>query len=441
MTRPVYGDRSLGQRDNQEDAFGIVLQSEQDPKTDILLTVADGMGGHVGGEIASHLAIKVFERHFVSGSEVPRPGARLKDALVAANEAIRSRILEDPSLKGMGCTLIGALKLGDQLIWVSVGDSLLYLFRDGRLSRLNADHSLMAELLEAVEAGKMTLAEARSHPRRNALRSAVIGEPLKLVDSNSVSLRAGDLIVIATDGLDTLGEEVLQETLLRNQKGSVEAITDALLQQVERSGKANQDNTTVVTYRHGVGGMSGLYKDSKWKLPVGGRHARGPARPLLLGVGVGLAIAAVALVAFLDLRPDPAVDIGRPDGAEDGTRPSSQDIIEGDGMDGDTLTPAEPSPRGDAIPGDDQVGDEDATPGDDPIEDEGVGEGSTEDETDPLPQAPVIPGFPQNDMVPEGGDGGITEGQPDQSPDDDFTVPATPPPRRPDTPPSSEITE
>ncbi|MEM6465364.1 MAG: protein phosphatase 2C domain-containing protein, partial [Pseudomonadota bacterium] len=364
MANQVHGARSLGQRETQEDAYRLVLQSEKDPKTDVLMLVADGMGGHVGGEIASNLALKVFEKHFISGSQAPKPGDRLREALIKANEAISARVKEDPKLKGMGCTLIGALKLGDRIIWVSVGDSLIYLYRGGQLRRLNADHSLMAELMEAVNAGKMSLEEAKSHPRRNALRSAVIGEPLKLIDSNGIGLQSGDLLVIATDGLDTLDHDTLADALHRNQKGSVEAIAEGLLDLVEGAGKPNQDNTTVVAYRHGVEGHSSLYKDSKWKLgAAGGGASAAPAKgglsTMLIGVLVGLGIAALGLMVYLISQPaveeEPMVVETEPE------------------------APTEDEPLITIEPGPQEVG------GDDPVQD------TDPIDTDPTPDGGIVP--------------------------------------------------
>ncbi|MEO1550089.1 MAG: protein phosphatase 2C domain-containing protein [Pseudomonadota bacterium] len=418
MANQVHGARSLGQRDTQEDAYRLVLQSEKDPKTDILMLVADGMGGHVGGEIASNLALKVFERHFISGSKAPKPSDRLREALVKSNEALASRIKEEPTLKGMGCTLIGVLKLGDRIVWVSVGDSLIYLYRGGQLRRLNADHSLMAELMEAVNAGKMSLEEAQSHPRRNALRSAVIGEPLKLIDSNGIGLETGDVLIIATDGLDTLSPEALSDALHRNQKGSVEAIAEGLLDQVERAGKPNQDNTTVVAYRHGVEGHSSLYKDSKWKIGGAPDSSEAPAKggfgTLLIGMAAGLGLAALALMIYFISRPEPVpepvvMETDEPVVVEPETpplitiEPGPQEIGGGDAPETD------PTPEGGLVPFDPNA----------PLEggattpDEGI---APDGATGPEGTAPADPAGGEDGTAPDAGASGQQDAEPETIP-------------------------
>ena len=234
----ISGKQSLGQRDNQEDAFDLVYQNERDPKSDILMLVADGMGGHAGGEVASNLALSAFKKHFVGGSDAPRPRDRLQESLTAANEALRQRIATQPDLKGMGCTLVAALKLGDRLIWVSVGDSSLFLLRDGRLKKLNADHSLYGELLQMVAAGKLSQEEADSHPRRNALRSALMGDRISLTDVNAISLKPGDVVLSCSDGLDTLSQAEIREILQNGKSRDMRGVASDLLNAVEAKGKA-----------------------------------------------------------------------------------------------------------------------------------------------------------------------------------------------------------
>jgi len=260
----VSGKRSLGQRENQEDAFAILAQSEEDASSDLLMVVSDGMGGHIGGEVASNLVIKTFQTHFVSGSTAQNPRDRLLESAHAGNAALATRIEADPSLKGMGCTLVGALKLNDKLIWVSIGDSHVYLYRAGSLKHLNADHSVFGELMELVKAGKITQAEADAHPRRNALRSAVIGTELALIDINAVDLQHGDLIILATDGLDSLSNDKVAALLADSARAEAKIIANQLLEAVEGAGRSKQDNTTVVVYRHSETNRSTWSPDSKW---------------------------------------------------------------------------------------------------------------------------------------------------------------------------------
>ncbi|MCE6960159.1 protein phosphatase 2C domain-containing protein [Cereibacter sphaeroides] len=298
----VHGQQIIGRRETQEDSLDIIFQNEKDPRSDVLMLLADGMGGHAGGEVASGLALRAFAHHFTQVARAPRPADRLQDALEAANEAIRAALSRDPSLRGMGCTLIAAIKLADRLVWVSVGDSAIYLLRRGVLRRVNADHSIFGELMGLVEAGRMTRAEAAGHPRRNVLRSALTGNPLTLVDVNSLALEPGDAVVIATDGLDALPEAELVEILNDRMRGGARAVTEALLAAVERKGHPSQDNTSVIVYRHpGTrAGRPGALNLSAWRLPLAAA-----------GVGSALVLAGLAIYAALGgpaAQPEPAAE-------------------------------------------------------------------------------------------------------------------------------------
>lgn len=373
----VSGKRSLGQRETQEDAFSILAQSEEDATGDLLMIVSDGMGGHIGGEVASNLAINSFKSHFVSGSTAHTPRERLLDSAHAANTALAARINEDASLKGMGCTLVAGLKHNDKLIWVSIGDSHIYLYRAGRLSHLNADHSVYGELMDLVKAGKITQSEADAHPRRNALRSAVIGTELTLIDVNAAALQHGDLIVLATDGLDSLSNERLSALLTEAVRAEPDAIANVLLKSVEDLGRSKQDNTTVVVYRHTDANRSEWSPDSKW----GWNNALGQTSTSTSMRKVGLLIAAVCalalLIGVLAFRPapipvpdaEPVPDVAKPVivtpteesiGGGEGTTPSvpapgNEATIEDENLEAD---PSESDP---VAPADAQDGQEEGT--------------------------------------------------------------------------------
>lgn len=291
MTMAFAGDAIVGQRDGQEDAFRIVAQDETDASADLLLMVADGMGGHAGGEVASKVALQTFEQSFVASRET-RPGERLRQALDTANAAVARRMREEPALEGMGCTLVAALRRRDRLHWLSIGDSLLFRHRGGRLERLNADHSLLGQLMEKVARGDLTEAEARAHPKRNALRSAVMGGEMPLIDIGETVLQKGDLILLATDGIETLGTPALGLLLGRAEAKSPGEITREALSAVIDLGHPRQDNTTVITYRHDDGG-AGVPA-----LAATGWRAAMPSQRALAGIG-GAVAACVLLVGLL----------------------------------------------------------------------------------------------------------------------------------------------
>ena len=353
----IAGGASVGQRDNQEDAYKIVFQSEQDPGGDVLMMVADGMGGHVGGEIASNLALEKFEQHFISGSNSPRPRERMKESAFVANEALRSRIEQHPELRGMGCTLLCALKLHDRVVWASIGDSHLYLYRSRQLKKINADHSIYGELMERVAAGKITQEEADAHPRKNALRSAVTGEDISLIDLNTAKLSPGDTLVLASDGLDTISQTQIAEVLDAAKRGGPEAQVQALLDAVKQVGKPTQDNTTIIVYRQGGGTALRAPTDSRWRLSNGAARRGLAGNPLAL-VGAGAAGAALlGVLGFLMFRPpeplppeplivehEPDVEVVRP--IDGGTIPE-QNVIPEDG--------ADETPPEDATPPEEEV--------------------------------------------------------------------------------------
>ena len=298
---------SIGQRSNQEDSYRLEFEDPQDQGGDVVMVLADGMGGHAGGEVASDLVCTVFAEHFVSKSTETRPRARLKESMDVANAALGQRIAREPELRGMGCTLIGALKVSDKLLWVSVGDSILFLLRDGKLSRLNADHSLYGELLQMVRDGKISREEADANPRRNALRSAILGGEIALVDINAITLKKGDLLLLATDGIETLSDTEVRAILSKEARPDVRAVTSDLLNAVEARNAPSQDNTTVIVYRHQTSGATSNRGMTQWSMLVEGDTK--PQKPWGLMTGILALVVALlvgAFVIFLTAKPEPA---------------------------------------------------------------------------------------------------------------------------------------
>ena len=254
----VAGAQIQGGRDYQEDDFSIRLLTGDDDLPDedrLLLVLADGMGGHAGGAVASKTVVQAFQDAFHQNADAIAD--RFNAGINAANNTVKGKQQADPALSEMGSTLVAALVIGSSLYWTSVGDSILWLFRDGRLRRLNADHSMRPVLHDLVELGRLTEEEALVDPRMHQLRSVIYGESVPLVDMNAdgYALERGDLVVLASDGLETLPETVLAEVI---QAGADDAqgVVDALLNTVENAGKPRQDNTTALVYRVGDGADS-----------------------------------------------------------------------------------------------------------------------------------------------------------------------------------------
>jgi protein phosphatase len=236
-----------GARRYQEDTADVLADAGG-----IVAVLADGMGGHVGGALASALAC----RHFLAAFATPDGNvrARLDEGLRSANRAISSRTAEDPGLDGMGCTLVGvAFRASpDRIEWISVGDSPLYLVRNGEIVRLNEDHSLAPEIDRMAEAGRIGWDTARTHPHRHVLRSALTGGEIELIDRphSPLTLEPGDAVILASDGIHTISEADIAGVV--GAAATPEAAAEALLAAVEAVGEVYQDNTTVVVVRVGT---------------------------------------------------------------------------------------------------------------------------------------------------------------------------------------------
>lgn len=216
----------------------------------VVAVLADGMGGHAGGALASRVACERFLAAFAE-RDAGSTQDRLLGALEAANSAIAQKVEADPLLSGMGSTLVGVVFSNAGVEWVSVGDSPLLLYRRGEVALLNEDHSLAPELDQLAAAGVMTEEDARRDPRRHMLRSAVTGDELDLVDISRFPLvmEPGDYIILASDGLHTLETGEIERIISAYAADGAEAVSRALIRAVEAMRDPHQDNTTVVAVR------------------------------------------------------------------------------------------------------------------------------------------------------------------------------------------------
>jgi len=188
-------------RQNNEDSFGY-WEPEDDQqflRKGRLAVVADGMGGYEGGQEASRLAVETLVAVYrdFSGDD---PQAALVEALQAAHEQIRQYSFAHPELRGMGTTCTAAAIVQDALYYVHVGDTRLYLIRDGQITRVTRDHSYVGRL---VESGVISPEEAENHPQRNILTAALGTNPDLIMDSPAQPepLRPDDVLLICSDGL------------------------------------------------------------------------------------------------------------------------------------------------------------------------------------------------------------------------------------------------
>jgi len=188
-------------RQNNEDSFGY-WEPEDDQqflRKGRLAVVADGMGGYEGGQEASRLAVETLVEVYrdYSGDD---PQAALVEALQTAHEQIREYSFDHPELRGMGTTCTAAAIVQDALYYVHVGDTRLYLIRDGQITRVTRDHSYVGRL---VESGMISPEEAEHHPQRNILTAALGTNPDLIMDSpgQPEPLRPEDVLLICSDGL------------------------------------------------------------------------------------------------------------------------------------------------------------------------------------------------------------------------------------------------
>lgn len=241
----IASDQIDGARDYQEDAYMVNQLGEAD-NGDIcsLIIMADGMGGHAAGNVASNMVVATFNKTFQGQFPTDEVAEVLTEALNRSNDQIRASVKETPALRGMGCTMVTAYVQDSNLYWVSVGDSHLYLIRDRELIKQNADHSYGAYLDMMKEQG-MEIDE-QAGMSRNMLMSAMTGEEISSIDVSEtpIKLRPGDRVIVASDGLDTLGAGAIIQ--YSSWSTTAKECVYALLKAVEDANKINQDNTTLI---------------------------------------------------------------------------------------------------------------------------------------------------------------------------------------------------
>ena len=216
-----------------------------------LFIVADGMGGHVAGEIASRLVVQEVERFVAAASSAAAghapslggtgsAGDRLAAALVEANRLLAARIAEDAALEGMATTAVALLAEAEDIALAHVGDSRAYRWRAGQLTQLTSDHSWVEE---QVRAGRLTATAARRHPWRHVVTRAVSGGADIEVEVSALAVEQGDRILLCSDGLSTVvADSGIGEVL--GMDGPAGEACDELVRRANAAG--GPDNVTVV---------------------------------------------------------------------------------------------------------------------------------------------------------------------------------------------------
>jgi serine/threonine protein phosphatase PrpC len=236
------------QRENNEDqyAYWEPAADEEFARKGRLAIVADGMGGHEGGQEASRIAVEAIQEVFSETS-----GADAQSLLTVGFQIAHERILEyaagHPELHGMGTTATAIALLGSQLYYAHVGDSRLYLVRGANISRLTHDHSYVGRL---VENGVISAEEAETHPQRHILTAALGAgaELLPETPQHPIGLENGDVLVLCTDGLwSLLAEDEIQSVVVRSEPPEA---CQALIKMTKDRG--GPDNITVQVLRLGA---------------------------------------------------------------------------------------------------------------------------------------------------------------------------------------------
>lgn len=244
----VASGLSQGGRDYQEDAIVTDFPFGMDSGVAVL---ADGMGGHEAGDVASKIVItQVFTELKFRSAQFAHTEDQITDGFVSAatnaNKAIRDYVVANPRAAGMGATLVALVMVENRMFWLSVGDSPLYVLRNGTLTQLNEDHSLAPQIDFMVEQGLISKRQAREHPDRNCLTSVIMGRKIAKSDCPVApfELQMGDIVLLSSDGLQYLGEDMLQKVLHRYRRRKSSEIAGHLLDAISELDDPDQDNVS-----------------------------------------------------------------------------------------------------------------------------------------------------------------------------------------------------
>ena len=247
---PFCALQSVGARQEQEDSYGLCYRhGGSDPNDPICFILADGMGGHVGGSVASQTAVDAVKLIVSETSLSER--IDLMHGLSVANASLAECLAVNPELDGMGTTLVIAAIQDAQLSWLSVGDSPMFgLTEEFAIKRLNEDHSMKPVLDSLVDAGNLDVDSDEYRKKANQLRSAVLGEEVNLYEINDkgISLNDWRYIIIASDGLETLSPEEISKCARLSYRNGCSGIALGLIDAVDLKKNSNQDNTTILVH-------------------------------------------------------------------------------------------------------------------------------------------------------------------------------------------------
>lgn len=207
-----------------------------------LFLVADGMGGHKAGDLASRLCVEEVVKR-IRETDKMTPVSVFEQAVDAANKTVYERSMTDRALSGMGTTLVGATILGNTAYIVNIGDSRLYHARSV-LRQITVDHSLVEEMLQS---GEIKKEEMRTHPNKNIITRALGTDSYVRPDCFEIEVEQGDVLLLCSDGLSNMLEDNEMEKILQECGEDIQKAGERL---VERANKAGgKDNISVILIR------------------------------------------------------------------------------------------------------------------------------------------------------------------------------------------------
>ena len=237
----TYCQTDVGLKRNSNQDF-VYASDQKVGRLPSLLIVADGMGGHAAGDLASRVCVETAVSS-IEGSGQTETIPSLAEAVQKANRAVLKKAAEKPEYAGMGTTIVAAVIDGNTLYVANVGDSRLYLIDDDRIDQITLDHSLVAEM---VRSGRISPEQMRNHPEKNIITRAVGGEENVEVDFFDVGLHKGDVVLLCSDGLTNMVEDEQIFRIVRREK----TLRDAGQKLISAANSAGgRDNISVVLAR------------------------------------------------------------------------------------------------------------------------------------------------------------------------------------------------
>ncbi|OLO40844.1 protein phosphatase [Alkalihalophilus pseudofirmus] len=233
-------------RPHNEDSGGIFLH----PKGAVLAVVADGMGGHQAGDVASQMTSDILQQRWLATSDLQKPTEIeqwIRESIEVVNETLFMHAKENRDCQGMGTTVVVAVCTNDFVSLGHVGDSRGYLLNSCGFQQKTSDHSLVNEL---VRTGQITVEQAEHHPRKNVLLRALGTEPTIKIDVETVDWEENDTIILCSDGLSNKVTDLEIEELLQTKGHSVNEKVDKLIKMANERGGEDNITVAIVHYTH-----------------------------------------------------------------------------------------------------------------------------------------------------------------------------------------------